>query len=69
MITLCFLVLPFTYFYAEEALDSEEDFLLNYGSGDDEEDTPYSPKNKQSGGKSKQTCLGKFMDRSYVALR
>lgn len=44
MITLCFLILPFTYFYAEEALDSEEDFMLNYGSGDDEEDTPYSPK-------------------------
>jgi hypothetical protein len=36
MISLCFFVLPFTYFYAEEALESEDDLDFEYNS--DEED-------------------------------
>jgi hypothetical protein len=40
MIALCFLVLPFTYFYAEETLESEDDldgFLEQELSDDDDE--------------------------------
>lgn len=52
MISLCFFILPFTYFYAEEALDSEDEFQLNYGSGDDDDDyeldTNYSKTPKSS---------------------
>ena len=36
MIGLCFFILPFTYFYAEEALESEDDLELDFES--DEED-------------------------------
>lgn len=41
MITLCFLQIPFTYFYAEEVLSSEDDIdgFINdgFGSSDEEE--------------------------------
>ena len=72
MIALCFFVLPFTYFYAEEALDSEDELQLNYGSGDEEDydvSTAYSPKHKDQSGSYKQSFLGKFWDISYIALR
>ena len=40
MIGLCFVVLPFTYFYAEESLENEDDidfFSLGEYSDDDED--------------------------------
>ena len=78
MIGLCFLALPFSYFYADEALSSEEgidDFLDNDLS--DEEDTAST----RSGASKKRMGLFKYdsddgdslmatvMDRSYKALR
>ena len=69
MIALCFLILPFTYFYAEEALDSEEDmdFAFDDDYDDDEEiSTQYSNgKNK----KFKSRSMSSFWDRSYKAIR
>ena len=38
MISLCFLILPFTYFYAEEALDSEEDMDFAFDDEDYEDE-------------------------------
>lgn len=39
MITLCFFILPFTYFYADETLETEADDmdLTNSDYSDDEE--------------------------------
>lgn len=37
MIALCFFVLPFTYFYAEETLDGEEDMDFEFDDEDDDE--------------------------------
>jgi hypothetical protein len=40
MISLCFLFLPFTYFYAEEALSSDDEIsdLLQDGFSDEDEE-------------------------------
>ena len=48
MIALCFLLLPFTYFYAEEALSSEDEindfFEDDYSEEEEELDTEASSK-------------------------
>ena len=46
MIALCFLVLPFTYFYAEETLESEDalDFFDNDMSDEEELESDQSTK-------------------------
>lgn len=36
MIGMCFLVLPFTYFYAEETLESEDELDLLQDDSDEE---------------------------------
>ena len=71
MIGLCFFALPFTYFYAEEALESEDELGLNYGSGDDEDYGDMHTSNTDTGThkSSQQSCLGKFMENSNKALR
>jgi hypothetical protein len=51
MIGLCFFVLPFTYFYAEEALDSEDDLEFDFHS-DDEDDISTSQSAKTPKGKT-----------------
>ncbi len=81
MISLCFLILPFTYFYAEESLESEDEidfFEVNEYSDDDEEPvetnstTAASTKDKESRRSyreaNKYSC-NRIMDRIYKATR
>ena len=37
MISLCFFILPFTYFYSEEALEGEDDMEFDFDDNSDEE--------------------------------
>jgi len=71
MIALCFFILPFTYFYADESLESEDDMDLGFDLDDydieDEETNSssiFSGKNRGKGG----VCSG-FLDRAYKSLR
>ena len=70
MISLCFFILPFTYFYAEEAIESEDELDLNFDLDDydldDEETTSSSIKGNRKG---KSSACSRFWDKSYKALR
>lgn len=48
MIALCFFILPFTYFYAEETLDSEDDLELEFADLSDEDDEVTSTKHSST---------------------
>jgi hypothetical protein len=71
MIIMCFLILPFTYFYAEEALESDEDIdFIEDDFSDDEVDSAASTK---AGAKTRKGSGGdhesKVWDRVYKASR
>lgn len=67
MIGLCFLVLPFTYFYAEEALSSDDDFNFGDNLSDDEEEVDTKPSYFRK--QLQDKALNKIVDRSYKASR
>lgn len=75
MISLCFLFLPFTYFYADEALSSDDEIndILQDGFSDDEDDETASKSRKGfsflRSDSSSDGAFSKFVDRSYKALR
>jgi hypothetical protein len=72
MIALCFLVLPFTYFYAEETLESGDDMesFLDEELSDEELDSSYSTKTGNTRRNSKgEGRMIKIWDRTYKAIR
>lgn len=73
MISLCFFILPFTYFYADEALESEDgdlDFEFDMEDLSDDEDKLSTKESIASKIKRRnEGCLTKFFSRTSKALR
>jgi hypothetical protein len=72
MIALCFFILPFTHFYAEEALDSEDDIDLDFDLDDydnEDEETTTGSYTAGKGKRPKGSACSKFWERAYKALR
>lgn len=55
MISLCFFILPFTYFYSEETLDSEDNFDFDFSYDSDEDDERKSTKHSTTSSKKKKS--------------
>lgn len=77
MISLCFLILPFTYFYAEETLESgEEDMDLfdnDFSEEDDDDELQSNSTKSQSSKKTRRHSgegqFAKIWDKIYKASR
>ena len=73
MIALCFFILPFTYFYAEEALSSDDDidnfFENNNSSDSDEEETRDEKRDKEKGRSRSENWAQRIMEHSGKAIR
>lgn len=81
MIAVCFVVLPFTYFYAEESLENDEDidFFEADAYSDDDEDFEINsstdagseriPGEKKTYKQSTKNSLSRILDKCYKALR
>ena len=75
MIALCFFFLPFTYFYSEEKLESEDgDLDFDAEFDDSEYDSEINSTRTSSIGKgkkksSKEGKFGKFWENSTKAFR